>query len=144
MTFQCSSLCLNLSFCIQFCFNHVLQLLIAFNERCSHKTLNTKSPSTNEPFHEIMPLSVLRKRILNKHACAAIQPGCLSFGRTLRPFPYFMCANSEGPGEAGLPVSSLIAYVIRPMFPPTCRKNKIGSVGRIFLFFFYFCLIFVC
>ena len=37
---------------------------------------------------------------LFKRACAAFQWGYMSdFGRTLRLFPYFMCANSEGSGE---------------------------------------------
>ena len=35
----------------------------------------------------------------NAHAQPSSGARCLSFGRTLRLLPYFMCANSEGSGE---------------------------------------------
>ena len=52
--------------------------------------------SVFEPTHEIMALFVLRKFILQ---IRMRRIRCLIFGRTLRLFPYFMCANSEGSGE---------------------------------------------
>ena len=33
------------------------------------------------------------------HAQPSDRARCLIFGQTLRPLPYFMCANSEGSGE---------------------------------------------
>ena len=49
----------------------------------------------NEPAYEIMALFVFRKLILQTR-----QRGkCLIFDRTLPLLPYFMCANSEDPGE---------------------------------------------
>ena len=53
-----------------------------------------------EPTHEIMVLFVLRKLILQTHMRS--HPRGLIFGRTLRLFPYFMCANREGSGETAL------------------------------------------
>ena len=43
-------------------------------------------------------LFFLRKLIIQTRMCSH-PAGCLIFGQTLRPLPYFMCANSKGSGE---------------------------------------------
>ena len=76
---------------------------------------------TFEPSHEIMSLFVLRKLILQTRMRShPVGLDVLSFGRTLRLLPYFMCVNCEGSGEiarmrrdpCSSPEPSLVAYVI--------------------------------
>ena len=61
---------------------------------------NISEDKWNEPTHGIMALFFLRKLILQmlmrSHPVGLY---VLSFRRTLRLLPYFMCANSEGSGE---------------------------------------------
>ena len=70
----------------------------------------------SEPAHEIMTFFVLRKLILQTRIRShPVEARCLIFCQTLRLFPYFMCANSEGSGETARivsPESSLVAYVV--------------------------------
>ena len=70
------------------------------------------SDSSNEPCHEIMALSVLRKLILQTRMRS--HPVGLDVWFLVGPFVYFTCANSEGSGEtgvcAGSPEPSLVAY----------------------------------
>ena len=53
-----------------------------------------------EPSHEIMALFVLRKLILQTRMRSHVVGLDVWFlGHTLRLFPYYVCANSEGSGE---------------------------------------------
>ena len=62
---------------------------------------------------------------LNAHAQPSSGARCLIFGRYLRLFPYFMCANSEGPG---MTAPSLVVYVISTIIS-WAASNCLWSVG---------------
>ena len=62
-----------------------------------------------KPTHEIMALIALCKLNLQQSTGAT----CLIFGQTLRLLPCFMCANSEGSGEAAQMRSLIWAFAVR-------------------------------
>ena len=74
--------------------------MVLLNSFCLVTAFYTNFPATY--FSHLMRVWYFSSSVNSffKRVCAAIQWGYMSdFCRTLRLFPYFMCANSEGCGE---------------------------------------------
>ena len=72
----------------------------------------------------------------NTHVQSSSGDRCLIFGRTLRLFPYFMCANSEGSGETARMRRLAWAFVGR-----LCGKyHNLMSWLKYVLFSLFICL----
>ena len=76
-----------------------------------HDTASTEQ--LFEPAHAIMAVFVLSEPSSNAHAQPSSGARCQVFGRTLCLRPYFMCANSEGSGEAARMCRLAWAFAVR-------------------------------